>query len=77
MFAKGGDSVMEARLGGADRNLQDDSSFFKCEVVLIAKQEDGPAGWRDVVEEGHETLIGWLAETGVDNKVFRWYVVEG
>jgi hypothetical protein len=29
VFAKGGDSVMEARLGSADRNLQDGGTFFE------------------------------------------------
>src|SRR5580704_15802382 len=68
---------MEARLGGADRNLQDGGRFFKCEVVLIAQQEDGPAGWRDVVDEGQEALVGWLVETGVEgSEVFSWCVVE-
>lgn len=56
---------MKARLGGADRNLQDGGNFFECEVVLIVEQEDGSAGGRDVVEESQEGLVGWLAETGV------------
>ena len=69
---------MEPRLGGADRNLQDGGTFFECEVVLIVEQEDGSAGGRDVVEEGQEGLVGWLAETGVEgSEVFRWCVVEG
>jgi hypothetical protein len=49
---------MEPRLGGADRNLQDGGTFFESEVVLIAKQEDGSARGRDVVEEGQEGLVG-------------------
>jgi hypothetical protein len=46
--------------------------------VLVAKQEHGSAGGRDVVKEGQESLVGWLAETGVEgSEVFRWCVVEG
>jgi len=68
---------MEARLGGADRNLQDGGNFFECEVVLIAEQEDGSAGGRDVVEEGQEGFVGWLAENGVNGgEVFCWYIVK-
>ena len=44
---------------------------------MIVEQEDGSAGGRDVVEEGQEGLVGWLAETGVEgSEVFRWCVVE-
>jgi len=69
---------METGLGGADWNLQDGGTFFECEVVLIAEQEDGSAGGRYVVEEGQEGLVGWLAEAGVEgSEVFRWQVVEG
>jgi hypothetical protein len=50
VFAKGGNSVIETRLGGADRNLKDGGSFFKREVVLVAEKEDGSAGGRDVIE---------------------------
>ena len=68
---------MEARLGGPDRNLQDGGTFFDCEVVLIAEQEDGSACGRDAVEEGQEGLVGWLAEKGIEgSEVFRWCVVE-
>jgi hypothetical protein len=68
---------MEARLGGPDRNLQDGGTFFDCEVVLIAEQEDGSACGRDAVEEGQEGLVGRLAETGVEgSEVFSWCVVE-
>ena len=49
MFAKGADSVVEARLGSADWNLQDGGGFFKRKVVLIVEKEDGPAGGRNVV----------------------------
>jgi hypothetical protein len=69
---------METRLGGADRNLQDGGTFFECEVVLIPKQQNGPAGGRDMVEEGEEGLVGWLAEAGVESsELFRWCVVKG
>ncbi len=69
---------MEARLGGSDRDVQDGGAFFECEVVLIAEQEDGSAGGGDVLEEGKEGLVGWLAETGVEgSEVFRRHVVEG
>ena len=68
---------METRLGGPDRNLQDGGTFFDCEVVLIAEQEDGSACGRDAVEEGQEGLVGRLAETGVEgSEVFSWCVVE-
>jgi hypothetical protein len=68
---------MEARLGGADRNLQDGGTFFECEIVLIVEQEDGSTGGRDVVEEGQEGLVGWLAKTGVEgSEVFGWCVFE-
>jgi len=69
---------MEARLGGADRNLQDGGNFFECEVVLIAEQEDGSAGGRDVVKEGQEGLVGGLAETRVNGgEVFSRSIVKG
>jgi len=46
--------------------------------VLIVEQEDGSAGGRDVVEEGQEGFVGWLAESGVEGgEVFRGCVVEG
>ena len=46
--------------------------------MLIVEQEDGSAGGRDVVEEGQEGLVGWLAETGTEgSEMFRWCVVEG
>ena len=46
--------------------------------MLVAEQENGSAGRRDVVEEGQEGLIWRLAETGVKgSEVFRWCVVEG
>ena len=45
MFAKGGDSVVEARLGGADRNIQDDGTFFEGEAMLVVEQQDRSAGW--------------------------------
>ncbi len=78
MFAKGADSVVEARLGGADGDLQDGGTFFEGEVVLIVEQEDGPAGGRDAVEEGQEGLVGWFAEIGVEGcEVFGRSVVEG
>ena len=78
MFAKGADSVVEARLGGADGNLQDGGTFFEGEVVLIVEKEDGPAGGRDAVEEGQEGLVGWFAEIGVEGcEVFGRSVVEG
>ena len=68
---------MEARLGGADRNLQNGGTFFEREIVLIAEQEDGSAGGRDVIEEGQEGLVGWLAETGVEGSdLFKWCVFE-
>ena len=68
---------METRLGGSDWNLQDDGTFFECEVVLIAEQEDGSAGGRYVVEEIQEGLVGWLAEAGVEGReVCRWQVVD-
>ncbi len=69
---------MEARLGGADRNLQNRGTLFEREVVLIAEQEYGSAGGRDVVEQGQECLVGWLAEIGVEgSELFRWCIVEG
>jgi hypothetical protein len=78
VFAKGGDSVMEARLGGADRNLEDGGTFFEGQVVLVVEKEDGSTGGRDVVEEGEKGLVGRLAEIGVESgEVFRWSVVEG
>jgi len=45
VFAKGGDSVVEARLGGADRDIRDDGTFFEGEAVLVVEREDRPAGW--------------------------------
>src|SRR5580658_4280608 len=69
---------MEARLDGADRNLQDGGTFFERQVVLIAEQKDGSAGGRYVVEEAQEGLVGWLAEAGVEgSEVFKCQVVEG
>ena len=77
MFAKRGNSIIEARLGGADRDLQDGGTFFEREVVLVAKQEDGTAGGRYMVEEGEEGLIRRLAESGVENgELFGGCVVE-
>ena len=77
MFAKGSDSVMEARFGGADRNLQNCCAFFEGEVVLIAEKEDGSAGGRHLVEEGKEGLVGGHAEAGVEgSEVFRRCVIE-
>ncbi len=52
---------MEARFGGADRDLQDGGTFFEREAVLVVEQEHGPAGGRDSVEECDECLIGGLA----------------
>ena len=46
--------------------------------MLVAKQEDGSAGGRDLVEEGQEGLVGQLAERGVEGReIFRWCFVEG
>ena len=46
--------------------------------MLIVKKQDGSAGGRDVVEEGEEGIVGWLAETGVRRrKEFGWSGVEG
>ena len=45
--------------------------------MLVAEQENGTTGRRDVVEEGQEGLIRRLAETGQGSEVFRWCVVEG
>ena len=46
--------------------------------MLIAKQQDGSAGGRDVIEEGQEGLVGFLLKTRVEgSEVFRWCVVEG
>ena len=42
------------------------------------EKEDGSAGRRDVVEEGEEGIVGWLAEIGVRRrKEFGWIGVEG
>ena len=68
---------METRLGGADRNLENGGTLFECEVMLVAEQEYGSAGWRDVVEQGQEGLVGKLTETGVrGSEVYGWCVVE-
>jgi hypothetical protein len=66
VIAKGTYSVVEARLGSADWNLQDGSGFFERKVVLIVKKEHGPARGRDVIEEGEEGFVGWLADIGVE-----------
>lgn len=66
MFAKGTYSVVKARLGSADWNLQDGGSFLKREVVLIVEKKHGPAGGRDVIEQREEGFVSWLAEIGVE-----------
>ena len=68
---------MEARLGGADGNLQDGGTFFEGEVVLIVEQEDGPAGGRDAVEKREEGGIGWTAKVGSGSEGSERRVVEG
>ena len=68
---------MEARLGGADRDLQDGGTLFDGEIVLVPEQENGSAGGRDMVEQSQEGLVRRLAETGVKGtEVFRRYVVK-
>ncbi len=52
---------METRLGSADRDLQNGSTLLDREVVLVAEQENGSAGGRDMVEQGQEGLIRRLA----------------
>jgi len=56
-FAKGGDSVMEAGLGGSDGNFKDGRGFFERQVVLVAEEQDGSAGGGDEVEEGQEGFV--------------------
>jgi len=58
MFTQGRDSVVESRLGRTDWNFEDGRGFFDREVVLVAKQEDGSAGRRNVIEEGKESFVG-------------------
>jgi hypothetical protein len=78
VFAKGIDSVMEARLGGADRNIQDGGTFFEGKAVLVVEQEDRPAGWRNVVEKVQEDLVGQLGGTRIRrSELFGGQVVEG
>lgn len=68
---------MQARLGGADGNLEDGGSFLEGQVVLIAEQEDGPAGGRNLVDQGEESLVGWLSEAGVEeSEVIQWCFLE-
>jgi hypothetical protein len=46
--------------------------------MLVVEKEDRSAGGRDLVEEGQEGLVGWLAENRVESGlVLRWSVVEG
>ena len=65
MFAKSGDSVVEAGLGGADRDVENSCGFLERKIVLVVKQEDGPAGGRDEVEQREKGGIGRLAEVGI------------
>src|SRR4051812_35853797 len=53
-LSKDGYAVSEARLGGSNRDLENDRGFFNRQVVLIVKEQHRPAGGRHLVDGGEQ-----------------------